>query len=177
VAIIVGTIPAGVIGLLFRDQVKDAFSDPKLVAMNLVVTGLILFLTRLVKPNAHKKINTVSAFLIGIAQAFAILPGISRSGSTMSVAIYLRITAVQAARFSFLLAIPTIGGAALLETRHLLKQGVGIGIGPLIAGTLVAAVAGYLAIKILMRIMERGKFSLFAFYCLAVGILGIIFIS
>jgi len=177
VAIIVGTIPAAIIGLLFRDQVKDAFSDPKLVSMNLVVTGLLLFLTRLAKPKAHKKINIASAALVGIAQAFAILPGISRSGTTMSTAIYLRITAVQAARFSFLLAIPTIGGAAFLETRHLLKEGVGIGIGPLIAGTLMAALSGYFAIRILMRIMERGKFSLFAFYCLAVGVLGIIFIS
>ncbi|MBI3585663.1 MAG: undecaprenyl-diphosphate phosphatase [Ignavibacteriales bacterium] len=175
-AIIVGSIPAGVIGIIFHDQIKDAFTDPQLVAMNLVITGLLLFLTRLTRRAEPKPMNPFKAFLIGIAQAFAILPGISRSGSTMSVAMYLKISPVQAARFSFLLSIPVIGGAALLETKNLIKHGAEIGIAPLLAGTIVAAISGYFAIKILLKIVERGKFSWFAFYCLAVGVLGIVFI-
>lgn len=176
VAIIVGSIPAAILGLAFHDQVAEAFTDPKLVAMNLVITGLILFLTRLAKPVEGKKIGIVSAFIIGIAQAIAILPGISRSGSTMSTAMYLKHSPVQAARFSFLLSVPVIAGAALIETRHIFKYGTSIGTLPFIVGTLVAALTGYFAIKVLLRIMEKGKFSWFSFYCLAIGVLGIIFI-
>jgi undecaprenyl-diphosphatase len=176
VSIIIGSIPAGVIGLLFRDQIGEAFTDPKLVAMNLVITGLILFLTRLTRPMEGKKIGIVSSIIIGIAQAIAILPGISRSGSTMSTALYLKYSPVQAARFSFLLSAPVIAGAALLETNTIFKEGTDIGILPIFIGTVVAAIAGYIAIKILLRVMEKGKFSWFSFYCLAIGILGIIFI-
>lgn len=176
VAIIIGSIPAGIIGLKFHDQIEEVFKDPKLVAMNLVITGLLLFLTRLTRRAEPKPMDPFKAFLIGVAQAFAILPGISRSGSTMSMAMYLKISPVQAARFSFLLSIPVIAGATLLETKDLIKHGTDIGIAPLLAGTIVAAISGYFAIKVLLKIVEKGKFSWFAFYCLAVGILGIVFI-
>jgi undecaprenyl-diphosphatase len=176
IAIIAGTIPAGIIGLLYRHQIEAAFTDPKLVAMNLVITGLILFLTRLAKPVKGKKIGILSAIFIGIAQAVAILPGISRSGSTMSTALYLKISPVQAARFSFLLSVPVIAGAAVLEGSKLFRYGNTLGIMPLILGTAVSAIAGYFAIKVLLKIMEKGKFSWFSFYCLAIGILGILFI-
>ena len=106
----------------------------------------------------------------------AILPGISRSGSTMSTAIYLKISPVRAARFSFLLSVPVIAGAALLEGYELFKHGNTLGTMPLLAGTAVSAIAGYFAIKLLLNIMEKGKFSWFSFYCLAIGILGILFI-
>jgi undecaprenyl-diphosphatase len=176
VSIIVGSIPAAIIGLAYHKQVEDAFTDPKLVAMNLVITGLILFLTRLAKPKEGKRIGAVSAFFIGIAQAVAILPGISRSGLTMSAAIFLRHSPVQAARFSFLLSLPVIFGAFLLEVKEIVKYGSTVGTVPFIIGTATAAVTGYAAMKVLLRIMERGKFSWFSVYCLAVGILGIVFI-
>lgn len=176
VAIVIGSIPAAVIGLAFRKQVEDAFADPKLVAMNLVITGLILFLTRLARPVAGKRIGVVAALFIGIAQAVAILPGISRSGLTMSAAIYLKNSPVQAARFSFLLSVPVIFGASLLEVWSMVKDGSNIGTLPIIIGTATAAVTGYIAIKVLLRIMEKGRFSWFSFYCLTVGILGIVFI-
>jgi undecaprenyl-diphosphatase len=175
-SIIVGSIPAAVIGLAFHKQVEDAFTDPKLVAMNLVITGLVLFLTRLAKPKDGKRIGVVSAFFIGIAQAVAILPGISRSGLTMSVAIFFKNSPVQAARFSFLLSLPVIFGAFLLEMMEIVKYGSTIGMAPFIIGTATAAAAGYAAMKVLLRIMERGRFSWFSFYCLAIGILGIVFI-
>ena len=176
VAIMIGCIPAGIIGLLYRHEIEAAFTDPKLVAMNLVITGLILFLTRLAKPVAGKKIGCLSAFLIGLAQTVAILPGISRSGFTMSAAIYLKIPPVQAARFSFLLSVPVIAGATLLEGYKIFKYGNTLGILPLLVGTVVSAIAGYFSIRVLLKIMEKGKFSWFSFYCLAVGLLGIIFI-
>jgi undecaprenyl-diphosphatase len=176
VAIIIGSIPAGIIGLIYRHQIEAAFTDPKLVAMNLVITGLILFLTRLTKPIEGKKIGPVSAIIIGCAQAVAILPGISRSGSTMSAALYLKTSPVQAARFSFLLSVPVIAGASLLEGYELFKHGNTLGLMPLLVGTVVSAIAGYFAIKVLLKIMEKGKFSWFSFYCLTVGILGILFI-
>ena len=176
VAIIIGSIPAGVIGILYRHQIEAAFTDPKLVAMNLVITGLILFLTRLTKPVEGKKVGLVSALIIGIAQAVAILPGISRSGSTMSTALYLKTSPAQAARFSFLLSVPVIAGASLLEGYKIFKHGNDLGIMPLLVGTVVSAIAGYFSIKVLLKIMEKGKFSWFSFYCLTIGILGILFI-
>jgi len=176
VAIIIGSIPAGIIGLLYRHEIEAAFTDPKLVAMNLVITGLILFLTRLAKPIKGKKVGLVAAFIIGLAQAVAILPGISRSGSTMSTALYLKISPMLAARFSFLLSVPVIAGAALLEGYKLFKNGNTLGTMPLVVGTAVSAIAGYFAIKMLLKIMEKGKFSWFSFYCLTIGILGILFI-
>jgi undecaprenyl-diphosphatase len=176
VAIIIGSIPAGIIGLLYRHQIGAAFTDLKLVAMNLVITGLILFLTRLAKPIEGKKVGLAAAFIIGLAQAVAILPGISRSGSTMSTAMFFKIPPVRAARFSFLLSVPAIAGASLLEGYRIYKYGTTISTLPLLVGTIVSAITGYFAIKILLKIMEKGKFSWFSLYCLTIGILGILFI-
>jgi undecaprenyl-diphosphatase len=176
VAILVGTIPAAFIGLMYQKQVEAAFTDPKLVAVNLVITGLLLFLTRLPRPVEGKKMGIFSALIIGIAQACAILPGISRSGSTMSTAIYLRFSPVLAARFSFLLSIPVIAGAVLLEVKDIVQQGTDVGYAPILLGTVAAAISGYFAIKWLLKVMERGKFSWFSFYCLALGVAGILFI-
>ncbi len=175
-AIIVGSIPAAIIGLMYHDQIEEAFRDPKLVAVNLVITGLILFLTRSTKALEGKRLGLLSGFIIGIAQSVAILPGISRSGSTISAALFLRLSPGTAARFSFLLSIPVIAGAALLEMRSVIRQGLESGFGPFVVGMIAAAVAGYFSIKILLRLIERGKFSWFAFYCLALGITGIVFI-
>jgi undecaprenyl-diphosphatase len=176
IAVLVGTIPAGVVGLLFRQQIQETFTDPKFAAMNIVITGLILFLTRLAKPEKGKMVGIVSSLIIGIAQAIAILPGISRSGTTMSTALYLKINPVQAARFSFLLSVPVIAGAALLESYQIVQQGTALGFLPILVGVVISAGAGYVAIKLLLKIMEKGKFSLFSFYCLAIGIVGIFFI-
>jgi len=176
IAIIVGTIPAGIVGLLFRDQITDTFTEPKLVGVNLVLTGLILFLTRLSRGSQNKQVGILSGIVIGIAQAVSILPGISRSGSTISTGLYLRLSHVRAAQFSFLLSIPAIAGASLLETRTLLQGGVDMGMGVIAVGTVVAALSGYLSIKAMLKILEKRKISWFAFYCLLVGVLGIIFV-
>jgi undecaprenyl-diphosphatase len=175
-AIVVGSIPAAVIGLKYHDVIAAAFRDPKLVCVNLVITGLLLFLTRLAKVSKGKRLGMVAGFIIGIAQAVAILPGISRTGSTISSALYLRLSPATAAKFSFLLSIPVIGGAALLEMKTVIRQGMEIGFAPFLVGLVAAALTGYVAIKLLLRIIERGKFSWFAFYCLSVGISGLLFI-
>lgn len=175
-ALAVSTIPAAFIGLIFRDAIKETFADPKLVSMNLVLTGLILFLTRLAKPISDQPAGLWPGFIIGIAQAVAILPGISRSGTTISTGLYLGLSPVQAARFSFLMSIPAIFGASILEGRMLIEQSGSPGFLPLVTGTMAAAAMGYLSIKVLLNVMQRGKLSWFAFYCLAVGILGILFI-
>jgi undecaprenyl-diphosphatase len=176
IAILVGSMPAGIIGLLFHRQIQETFTDPKFAAMNIIITGLILFLTRLAKPKKGKRVGFLSSFIIGIAQAIAILPGISRSGSTMSTALYLKITPVQAARFSFLLSVPVIAGATLLECYQLAQQGTTLGFLPILVGMVISASTGYVAIKFMLKIMEKGKFSLFSYYCLAIGIVGIFFI-
>jgi undecaprenyl-diphosphatase len=176
IAILVGSIPTGFLGLVYYDLVKDTFSDPKLAAVNLVITGLFLFLTRLARPREGKEIGMLGAIFIGFAQALSMLPGISRSGTTISTAMYMRVKPAQAARFSFLLAIPAIGGASILEAKTFFKEGIAVGTAPLLVGALIAAIAGFLAIVVLMKIVERGRLSWFSLYCLAVGILGIIFV-
>jgi undecaprenyl-diphosphatase len=176
IAVIIGTIPAGIIGLKYHDQIAEAFQDPKLVAVNMIFTGLILFLTRFTRGVEPRRLGMLSGFIVGLAQSVAILPGISRSGSTISTGLFLRLSPAMAARFSFLLSIPVIAGAALLETKTLVHQGMEMGYAPFLIGTVAAAVTGFFAIKLLLRIIERGRFSWFAFYCFAVGIAGIILI-
>ena len=175
--ILLGSLPAGFVGLKYESQIGGAFADPKLVAVMLVVTGLLLFLTRLAKPIEGKQMGPVSAFAIGIAQAIAITPGISRSGSTISTAMYLGFSPVLAARFSFLLSLPAVAGATLLKAKEMFEVGaVSSGVVPLLVGMLVAFVSGYASIKFLLKLLERGRMSWFAVYCLIVGALGILFI-
>ena len=177
VLIVIASVPAAIIGILFEDAVGEAFADPKLVAVMLIVTGLILFLTRLTRPVQGKEVRMGTAILIGFAQAFAILPGISRSGSTISTGMYTSIPPFEAARFSFLLSVPVIAGAAALKMIELLHHGIAVeGLEPMIAGLVMSFLSGYVAIKVLLRIIGKGKFSLFSFYCLVIGILGVLFI-
>src|SRR3990172_9523507 len=140
VFIILGSIPAAIVGIMFEDDVSAAFTDPKLVAVMLILTGLILFLTRLVsRPTEWKKIGVLSALVIGVAQAFAGIPGISRSGSTISAGMYLKVSPLQAARFSFLLSVPVIAGATLLKTVEIFGNGFSLEyILPILIGTVVS---------------------------------------
>ncbi len=177
ILILIGSIPAAYVGLKYEDEFSQAFADPKLVAVMLVITGLLLFLTRLARPKEGTHIGIFKAFLIGIAQAAAITPGISRSGSTISSAMYLGIPPVQAARFSFLLSLPAVAGATVLKTVEMVREGFAHAeVLQIVVGTVIAFVSGYVAIKFLLKILERGQISWFALYCLIAGILGILFI-
>jgi undecaprenyl-diphosphatase len=176
--IVLASVPAAVVGIRYEDQITEAFTDPKLVAVMLVVTGLLLFLTRLAPPNGAKSVGLLSGILIGCAQAMAIIPGISRSGSTISVGMYLGVSPIKAARFSFLLSVPVIAGATLLEAIAIARNGIATdGMVSILAGTVVAFASGYVAIRFLLGIIEKGRFSIFSIYCLIVGTLGIIFLD
>lgn len=177
VLILWSSIPAALVGFLFKDLLESAFEEPILVSVMLLVTGMLLLLTRFVKSSSHG-LGIKTSFLIGIAQAFAIIPGISRSGATISTGLFWGVPREEAARFSFLLAIPAILGATLLKTKELipsspqLSDALQLGV-----GTVTAFVSGYIAIKILLDIVRRGKLHRFAYYCFALGILGLIALS
>lgn len=173
ILICVGTIPAGVVGLLFEKEIEAAFASPLFVSLALIVTGSFLLGTRWLRPQ-DTRFGMVRAFLIGVAQAFAILPGISRSGSTIAAAMYTGVERSEAGRFSFLLVLPAIFGATLLEGRALLQTGV-----PsqqamtLVVGTIAAYCSGAIALKWLLRVIRRGRLDWFAYYCYVIGLVGL----
>ncbi|MEQ9309875.1 MAG: undecaprenyl-diphosphate phosphatase [Balneolaceae bacterium] len=177
--ILVSMIPAMIIGFTMEDQIEDLISNPVVVCGLLIVTGLILFLTKFAKSSSGD-VTFGKSILIGIAQAFAILPGISRSGSTISMALYLGISRENAANFSFLMVIPVIGGAMLLKTVEVVEVYVAtgaleIGIASLIVGFLTSFISGYYALKYLIIILKKKGFHYFAYYCWIVGAVGLVY--
>ena len=171
--ILVGSVPAVTVGLLFEEEVGKIFSSPTLVSAMLVVTGLILWLTRYVRAG-ERAMGIWAAILVGCAQAVAILPGISRSGATISAALAQKMNREKAVEFSFLLALPVILAATALKAVDLWKEHPrSATLISLFLGTLAAYISGYVAIKILLRVVRKGKLSYFAFYCWAVGLLGL----
>lgn len=177
ILILWASIPAGVVGILFEEKIESAFQNPKLTSLFLIVTGLILFSTRFAKNNPEKDFNFASSLFVGVAQAFAILPGISRSGSTISAGMLAGINGVKSARFSFLLSIPAISGATLLKTMEIFKFSLFEQIPQLIFSALISFVVGCIAIKFLLKIISRGDFNLFSYYCVIIGLIGLIFLK
>jgi len=165
--VVVGNIPTALIGVIFKDPLERLFGSTTVVGVMLLVTGTLLAATRLV-PEGSKRLGIFIALAIGVAQGLAIIPGISRSGATIACGALLGLDKVLAARFSFLLSIPAILGALLLQL--VTKSAGGPGLSILIVGGITAAVVGLLALKILMRLIRGGRFALFAPYCWAVGI-------
>lgn len=169
--VIAGTLVTGVIGIAFKDTLESLFNKPLLVAVMLTVTGAILFGTKFAGRGEGRRLVVAPLWIgaaIGLAQALAITPGISRSGATIAVALYLGLQRDDAGEFSFLLAIPAILGAALLHAKDL--SGInGAEIGPLLAGFIAAFVVGLIALKVLLRFVRQGKLHVFAWYCWAVS--------
>ena len=166
----VATLPAGVIGVFFKDAIGVLFESPFVPATAFLVTGAILWSTRrTLRREDRQKPGWGVALLIGFAQAFALVPGISRSGTTVAVALWLDVDAEEAAAFSFLMAIPAIAGAAVLQIPELTTQGLTIPGTVLLAGSIVAAVTGILAIKAFVAVLARRAFHHFAIYCWGVG--------
>jgi undecaprenyl-diphosphatase len=133
------------------------------------VTGFALWSTRRLVGGTKDRPTAPAALGIGVAQALAILPGISRSGMTVSTGLWAGMSAVKAADFSFIMAIPLIAGAGILEARHL-SGGIGaVGFGPLILACVVAFASGVWAIRLLVALLARGRFASFAPYCFAIG--------
>ncbi len=168
--LIIATIPAVIIGLGFEHQIDAFFSNTILVSIAMIFTGCVLFSTRYLKNNQNDNILILSAIAIGIAQAVAIVPGISRSGMTISVAIVLGVTNISAARFSFILAIPALLGAGILKLNAALSLTTQIPVGAIVGGFLSSALIGYLVIGLLIKLISKDKFWLFSIYCWVVGL-------
>ena len=166
--IFVGTIPAVIIGLGFKDVIEGLFDDIIVVGFALVFTGITL-IGSFYSKSGNKKNTIIKAFLIGVAQAIAIIPGISRSGITISFALFLGLDTRQAAKFSFLLAIPVISGAGILMATDL-RDGFSIDIYAAASGLITSFLVGMVALKWLLSWLEGGKFHYFGIYCFLIGI-------
>ena len=171
--ILLTMIPTGIAFVLFQEPLEAAFSDPKLVCAALLVTGTLLLLTRL-RPDPNGVLSPLKALLIGVAQAAALIPGISRSGSTICTAIYQNVDRKEAADFSFLMLLPVVLGATALKVKDMMETGMTMDVLPLVLGTVVAFASGIVAIKAVVILVQRRSLQYFAFYCYAVGILGLI---
>jgi undecaprenyl-diphosphatase len=167
------SVPAGLAGFFLADVFERAFDSLFAVGCDFMLTGVILWSTRWVRPPASSRPSAWSAGGIGLAQALAILPGISRSGTTIAAGMWARIEPEKAAEFSFLLAIPAIAGAAVLQLSDLSTSAAGIGWGPLALSFLAALVAGVLAIRLLVMLLRKGSFHRFAPYCWGIGLVTI----
>jgi len=166
-ALVIGTLPAAAAGFLFKTRIESYFNNPRLVGFALLFTGLVLFSTRLA-PKRGGPLEIGSAFAMGLAQALALMPGVSRSGMTVSAGLLSGVQREKAVRFSFLLSVPAILGAGVLE----LKDGFamnGMSAWTLVASFLAAFVSGAIAIQILLRVVIAGRLSLLGFYCVLVG--------
>lgn len=171
VYIVVATLPAVIIGLAFKDTIEGAFDHPRFVAWALIITGVLLGLTRFASAG-KKELSFLNTLVMGLAQAIAILPGISRSGSTISFGLFSGVRGEQAARFSFLLSLPAVLGATLLKIGEMSSAPVGQSkLTIMIIGAAVAFFTGWLAIEAMLRILRRGKLFWFAPYCLLLGII------
>ncbi|MCD4777120.1 MAG: undecaprenyl-diphosphate phosphatase [Candidatus Aegiribacteria sp.] len=169
--LIAGSIPAGLAGFLLADSIEKSFDNPVIVSLMLLVTGCILFSTRFAKRGTRDNPNLIGSFIVGLSQAMALLPGISRSGFTISTGLFAGIRREKAARFSFLLSIPAIAGAAVLKLGDAVSSGIDVLL--LITGFAISALTGYFALMILLRFLKAGKFSVFAWYCWLLGLTGL----
>jgi undecaprenyl-diphosphatase len=171
--IALGSVPAAVIGFLLEDFFENLFGAPLIVSCLLLVTGLILFLSERVSRRERQlaSIGVKDSLLIGLAQAGAIAPGISRSGATIAAGLGLNVDREAAARFSFLLALPIILGAGLFKLKDTLEVGVSNAeVTLLVTGFLAAAISGYACIYFLLAYVRRHSLTVFTWYCWAFGI-------
>ncbi len=170
--ILITMIPTGLVYMLLGDWIEQTFEHPRFAAGMLLVTAMLLIMTQL-RRYPDGDLSPLKAFLVGVVQSAAMLPGISRSGSTICVAIYQNVRPERAADFSFLMLLPVVLGATLLKGLELLAQPETIGMLPLVIGTATAYGSGIVAIKLLLRIVRRGRLVYFAYYCFGVGLLGL----
>ena len=179
--IVISMIPIGIVGVFFKDTVEEIFGSGLLiVGCCLLVTAALLAFSYVAKPRTKEHISMLDAFIIGIAQALAVLPGLSRSGSTIATGLILGNKKSQMAQFSFLMVIPPILGEALLDVVKGMKDGMesvmgGIEVLPLLVGFVTAFVSGMIACKWMIGIVRKGKLIYFAYYCAVVGIAAIVF--
>ncbi|MCB2227440.1 MAG: undecaprenyl-diphosphatase UppP [Desulfarculaceae bacterium] len=169
--VIAGSIPTAIMGFLLKDLFESMFASLLTVGLALLVTGWLLMATAMVhKPGREiGRVGIGRALIVGVAQGLAITPGVSRSGSTIAVALLLGIDRRLAAHYSFVLSIPAILGALVLQV-HEMGAPSPSQTAPMIVGLVCAALSGYLALRILLRVVQAGRFHWFAPYCFAVGL-------
>lgn len=167
--LIIGTIPGAIAGLLLEDAAETAFRAPALMATTLMVMGVFLWAADRFMPQSRQidQMTWRDALAIGVAQSFALIPGFSRSGTTITGARLLRLDRTSAAVFSFLLSMPITAAAAVLKVPDALKEGI---TAPLVVGIVAAALSSWLAIAVLLRYVSRHSYGLFAVYRLALGV-------
>ena len=170
--IVISMIPVGIMGLFFKDYIEAAFSSIVVVGVMLLVTALLLTFAYYAKPRQNQSLSYRDAFIIGLAQAVAVLPGLSRSGSTIATGLLLGNKKESVAQFSFLMVLPPILGNALLDC---LKGDFGGGVEtlPLVAGFVAAFVTGCIACKWMIDIVKRGKLIWFAIYCAVAAVVAL----
>lgn len=172
--LIVGTIPAVVAGLIFREQFELMFLQANYLGLEFIITGIInIIVDYPQKKKSELKMN--NSFWVGVAQAIAIIPGISRSGATIFAAVRQGIDRKKAAEFSFILSVPAILGANILELKSHGFESVGNLLPIYFIGFLAAFITGFLSIGIVIKLLERSKFKYFGYYCLVLGLLVIFF--
>lgn len=168
-------IPTGIVYVVLRVWLESTFANPRLAAGMLIVTGALLFLTVL-RPNPDGRMNPWKALAVGLAQAGAMIPGISRSGATICTAIYQNVEREHATNFSFLMLLPVVLGATALKAFELVGTPPSTGWTGLALGTVAAWGSGVVAIRVVLRVVKRGNLPYFAYYCFAAGGLGLLLI-
>lgn len=187
--LIVSTVPAGILGILFEDTFKKLFASPQLVAFILILNGIMLYGAELLRRKAKEnnsqagsdtriaKLTWIQTIEVGLMQCLALIPGFSRTGSTITGSLLVGLSHEDAARFAFLLATPIIGAASVLKLPELATQTGTKVLGPTLFGAFMAGVFAYLSVKFLTKYFETEKLTPFAVYCAVVGIaLSILFL-
>ena len=175
--IIVATIPTGIMGVLFKDMIESVSATLLIPGICLLMTSIILIIADNAKDGDENEENVSykKAGFVGICQGFATMPGISRSGTTVTACLLAGMDRAFAVKFSFIVSIPAIVGAAILDLPDLSKAGVtGSEMINYTAGTIVAAVVGYICIKTMLKIVRKKKFKVFSIYCAVMGLISII---
>ena len=167
--VVVGSVPIGILGFIFYEVLASLYSNILAVGLALIVTGCILFISE--KRLGHRRMGFIDSLFIGVAQVITLIPGISRSGITISMGLLRRIDKAQAFRFSFLLSIPAILGATVFESKELVLGNIDVLL--LFLGTVISMVIGYISLKFLQRIIMTERLHLFAYYCWIIGLLTI----
>ncbi len=173
--IIIVTLITGIIGVSGKDFFEKLFDSPVLVALALIVTGIILIFTKKFIQAKRNTLNIKDAFTLGLTQAIAIIPGISRSGITISTLLFRGIDRETSFRFSFLASIPAVFGAAILELKDIHLSG-NLGAGNLVIGFIFSLLTGILSLKLLKIILGKAKLYYFGYYCIIIAIVTLIFI-
>lgn len=172
--IVCAIIPVALLGSLFQDLIENGFRSEKVVAISLIVWGIILYIAdkrAVQKTDSVTHVGLRRAFFIGCAQVIALIPGTSRSGITITAGLFSGLSRETAARFSFLLAIPTVAAAGFFKLGDVIDGGSSIALAPLLVGFFTAAISGFLTVRFLLQFLKRSTFSEFAIFRILVGVL------